>query len=291
MKQMLLAVVVAVVASALTVWWLGKGDGPSAQRESAYERVMRTGVLRCGYSVLEPFFVKDVNTGKLSGVMYEYMQSVGKALDIQLEWTEEVGYGDIGAALASGRVDAFCAFATSSATRARSMLFADPIFYAPFYVYVEENDTRFDNNISRLNAPDIRFVALDGTTPGVITRQEFPKAKLISLPQLTPVSDLSMFVSTRKADAHISIPEINSFHNKHNKIKHRKVKGVQPLWLLAVGAVVAPDEIQLKNLIDAGTEELRMTQKLDRIIRSNLFEVDGVVSVAKPYDFSVGGLK
>ena len=40
-----------------------------AKKETAYERVTRTGVLRCGYATWPPNVMKDPNTGKVSGII------------------------------------------------------------------------------------------------------------------------------------------------------------------------------------------------------------------------------
>ncbi|HOO50986.1 MAG TPA: hypothetical protein PLK94_06835, partial [Alphaproteobacteria bacterium] len=60
-------------------------------KETAYERVIRTGTLRCGYLTYPPLLMKDLKTGEMSGVAHDIMTEIGKRLSLDIEWTEEVG--------------------------------------------------------------------------------------------------------------------------------------------------------------------------------------------------------
>lgn len=263
-------ILLSILASLLAVYAWGPRGAGQGGAEPAYDRVMRTGTLRCGYFVLEPFFTKDVSTGAYGGLMEAYTAAVGQALGVDIAWTEETGYGDMATALASGRIDAFCGFVTASAERAKAILFTSPLAYVPFYVYVRADDSRFDRDIRRLDDPAVAFTAIDGTIPYVIPQKTFPKARMVSLPQLTPLSDLFLQVTGGKADAVLNIPELDAFYSRTNAGKMKKVPARQPTWLLPVGIAVAQGEFKLKAMIDAATEELYLTGKLDDILDKNL---------------------
>ena len=79
----------------------------SPEKESTLDRVKRTGILRCGYLPYEPFLIKDVNTGKMSGLMVQYFEAVGQKQNLKIEWSGEVNIDQIVPALESGRFDAF----------------------------------------------------------------------------------------------------------------------------------------------------------------------------------------
>src|SRR5438874_1363658 len=84
---------------------------PTAIQVSAnvvYDRVMSSGVIHCGYVVYPPGLLKDPNTGKLSGVFYDIMESAAKSLQLRLEWTEEVGWGSMIEGLQANRYDMIC---------------------------------------------------------------------------------------------------------------------------------------------------------------------------------------
>lgn len=67
-----LAVLFAVLAAFVTVKMMVPDQTgmviAEANKESTYEREMRTGELRCGYFSWKPAFIKDPNTGEMSGI-------------------------------------------------------------------------------------------------------------------------------------------------------------------------------------------------------------------------------
>lgn len=62
--------------------------------ESVYDRVMRTGTIRCGYLAWKDFIDIDPNTGAMTGIIHDYMDALSRNLGLKLEWTAEVGRGD-----------------------------------------------------------------------------------------------------------------------------------------------------------------------------------------------------
>ena len=99
------------------------------KKESAYERVMRTGVLKCGYALWPPHMLtKEANTGEIKGLMPDLMQILSKKLDLKLEWTEETGWGSFIESLKSNRVDVFCAGVWRNAERGRYISYVEPLF-------------------------------------------------------------------------------------------------------------------------------------------------------------------
>ena len=132
MKTLLTLFAVALLAALAAVWLAGGSD--SKAQESVYDRVIRTGTLRCGYFLYPPVLSKDPNSGEFSGIFYDYLSELGKALSLKVEWAEEIGLGDAPAALESGRIDAMCAGMFLTAQRARANDFVMPIYYLPMYM-------------------------------------------------------------------------------------------------------------------------------------------------------------
>lgn len=59
MKTIFLSALLAVIAAFATVKLTMPAGITATPKETAYERVMRTGVLRCGYGAWAPFVLKD----------------------------------------------------------------------------------------------------------------------------------------------------------------------------------------------------------------------------------------
>src|SRR5258708_38771393 len=93
-----------------------------------------------------------------------------------------------------------CFGAWPKATLAHEVLFSIPTYYLPIYAYARANDSRFDHTLNKMNAADITLSAMDSEISSEIARNQFPKAKLLSMPQLTPPGMLLLNVATGKAD-------------------------------------------------------------------------------------------
>ncbi|MBI1273587.1 MAG: transporter substrate-binding domain-containing protein [Alphaproteobacteria bacterium] len=176
-------------------------QGTARNIETAYERVMRTGTLRCAYALWAPFFQKDANTGKLSGFNYDIFMEIGKELGLKIEWAEEVGFGNYIEGLNTGRYDAMCQTVWPDPGRFTKATVTLPAHYHKVYVVVRADDNRFDNGYARLNDPSFKTVAIEGDITETIARTDFPQAKLVSLPQAADASQLFMEIAAGKADA------------------------------------------------------------------------------------------
>ena len=66
------------------------GNNLAANPDRAYDRMNKTGVLRCGYALSEPALMRDPETGMLSGIFYDYMNMIGDSLSVDVQWTVEL---------------------------------------------------------------------------------------------------------------------------------------------------------------------------------------------------------
>ncbi len=135
MKNILLALMLLFLA--MPAW---AEDSP---KESTYDRVMRTGTIRCGYYIWPPFLAKDPNTGKLSGIASDMMDEIGKQLSLKVEWVAEVDTSTMFEGYSTGRYDLVCGPVASTPARARVVDFTIPFAYGSYYLYVKEGDLRF----------------------------------------------------------------------------------------------------------------------------------------------------
>lgn len=202
-NAVLSAVICGVLAGLLSGWFFAHTATTNVSiplKESTYDRVMRTQTLRCGYVVWTPSLMKDPNSGQLSGLFYDYTEALGQALHLKIEWTEEIGWGDFPEALNSGRIDAMCGGSWPNASRARVIDFVRPVFYAPVYAWVRTDDKRFDDNLEAINDPNVMITIIEGTTMAVIAAQDFPKAKMLQLPQTTSIAEVFVSLADGKSD-------------------------------------------------------------------------------------------
>ncbi|MCB1538663.1 MAG: transporter substrate-binding domain-containing protein [Rhodospirillales bacterium] len=245
------------------------------QKESAYDRVMRTGTIRCGYIVGSPYIMRDPNTGALSGIWHDYSEVLGKALSLKIDWAQEVGYGDYAEALDSGRIDAMCVGLWINPSRARVSDFVVPITYQTIYAWTRAGDTRFDKNMDAVNDPAIRVSCIDGEMSAIIAQEDFPKAALACLPQSVGFSDLFMQVTQKKADIVFASAVAVGEFNRNNKPGLRMVSAAYPVRTFPEALAVARGDDDFRRMLDHTTQFLLDSGKINAII----------VRYAKPGDF------
>lgn len=250
--------------------------------DSVYDRVIGNGKIRCGYFSWYPAVIKDSETGQFKGIVYDYMNKIGEALHLEIEWTEEIGLGDYPAALESGRIDAMCSGIWVTAERGRVTDFVDPIYYLPLYAYARTGDTRFDKDIFRLNDPQYKLVILEGGATASIQRQMFPKNKPLELPQLTSPAELFVNLQMKKADAAIYDPFTYQDFNKYNPGKVRQI-GDAPLKVFPNVIAVKRGEMEFLHMLNNATTELLLSGEIDRIIDRHETYKGAILRVARPY--------
>ncbi|MDD5586503.1 MAG: transporter substrate-binding domain-containing protein, partial [Alphaproteobacteria bacterium] len=183
----------------------GVAEAP-AQKESAYDRVMRTNTLRCAYALYSPWVSKDPNTGKISGIMPDLMAEFEKANGLKVEWGPEIDWGNIAATLQSGKADAFCSAMYMTPKRGRVMAGSTPIFFGTIEAYVRQDDKRFDSNVDLINRPEVRLEVNAGDISEEIAQSIFPKAQRVYKGEFGGEDQLFIDVATNKADLTLSGP-------------------------------------------------------------------------------------
>ncbi len=238
----------------------------TGQKLSVYDRVMKTRTLRCGYGIWPPFINKAPNTGKLSGVFYDYTEALGQALGLKIEWVEEISSGEFPSALETGRIDAMCFSVWPNASRAREIDFTDPIYYTAHYAYVRTGDARFDNNLDAINDPSVTVVAIDGEMGALIAASDFPKARKLELPQMADQSQAFLNVTTRKADVFITDLSTAAEYEASNLGKIKQVVSSSPIRIFRNTIAIAQQQDQFRRMLDTATEELLSSGKIEKII-------------------------
>lgn len=185
MKRTLAAsVLLSVAITLLLVNWLDADK--ASKKETAFERVSRTGVLRCGYGVWDPFVSKDPATGAMSGFWIEAMDEIGKLGGFKVEWTAEVDWGTIALDLQQGKIDAHCAGIWPNSNRGRGLLFTHPLAYMPTLLMVRSNDQRFQGQktatLAEINQPRYSVGVQEGDVTEAIAQGDLPLVKRIALP-------------------------------------------------------------------------------------------------------------
>lgn len=253
-------------------------------KKSAYDRVMETQTIRCGYALWPPaMLTKDPNTGQMGGIFYDITEQMAKNLGFKVVWAEEVAWGpNIEAGLQTGRYDLFCAPLWIHAPGAPWFNYSVPLMYSATHLYTRADDTRFDKDIWKLNSPDYTLSMMDGEQSAVIASKFFPKAKQLAIPQFSELTQMLMDVSTGKADAVFLEPSLAKDFSDKNPGKIRQAtKEPFQVWPNVYGADINEDKFM--RMINSALTEMLNGGEIDRIIEK--YEPDrGIfMPVAKPY--------
>lgn len=254
---------VAAPVAALTSTMTTKDRAP---KESTSDRVLRTGVIRCGYTPYSVGLKKNPLTGALSGIYFDIITEMARNLSLKAEYVEEVGWGEQIEGLNQGRYDMICSPVSLNSGRARAADFSIPLYYSPVYIWSRNDDRRFDNHTDFINRSSIKIATLDGEQTSVFARNFFPHAKQISLPQSAPFSDLIMQVTSGKADVVFaepaSIEEFLAFHPG----SLRRVETLVPLVVVPNIFLLKIGEYAFKQMVDNGLRDMFNTGRVNQII-------------------------
>ena len=253
--------------------------------ESVYDRVMRTGKIRCGYNYYEPGFMKNEKTGEFYGLYYDLLEEMGRISDLEIEWEAIVGWGDIRQALTSNKIDAFCISVWPNALRAKAMLLSDPFLYVNVEAYARTDDKRFDSeNMKRINNEDVTISVLDQDIADEIASFDFPKAKKVSVSQLGTDSDLFEQLKYKKADVTFSLHSAFLGFDRENPNILKRIAPSKPLRTYGNTIAIPSGEHDLKFLLDTAIEQMQNSGTVHHILEKYSTEYpDTFHHVAKPY--------
>lgn len=261
-KQILMTIVIAAIVSVFAVHFSNKHS--TTTEETAFDRVVKTGTLRCGFATWAPGFYIDSKTGKKAGFSYEIAEALGKKLGLKIEWTEESGWGVAEQGLQAKRFDAMCAHVCVDARRTKAAYYSIPFLHEPIYVMTRADDQRFDKDLNKINDPAIKTVILRGSIFEFTANDYFPKTKTFDASELNADSDIVMSVISKKADVAFNTGlGVQNF----DRANPGKIKLVGDPVRFCSGAFMLPlGDDRLKNLIDGGMNELIADGQIERII-------------------------
>ncbi|MBI1309292.1 MAG: transporter substrate-binding domain-containing protein [Proteobacteria bacterium] len=190
---------VGLVGGLLGAWLFSDNGGVAVHKESAYERVMRTGTIRCGYYMFKPMSWKDPTTGQMEGMAVAFAKELEKRSGIKMAWTEEVTFGNMYEGLKTGRYDAICTPTWPDGNAAKVVDYGKSWFYAGIIPIVRADETRFAS-YADFNRLDVRLVTQEGNSLEVQARTLFPQAKQVVLPPIADSGEFDTALLTGKAD-------------------------------------------------------------------------------------------
>lgn len=238
----------------------------SAPQQTAYDRVLASGVIRVGYVIYPPGLIKDPNTKQITGIFAEVLEEAAKNLGLKVEWTEEVGWGTMIEGLRANRYDMIGSPVWPLAQRARVADFTVPVYYGGLAAFVRADDHRFDGNLAALNSPEVRIATLDGEVTDTVARYDFPLAKPVSAPQSTEIATLLKTITSGRADVTFVEPFVALEFLRTNPGTLRNAAPGRALRLYPNTYMLLPGQGHFKPMLDGAIEELINSGFVDKVL-------------------------
>lgn len=286
-SQLVLTIILsAAVSFAVGMYAAPRGGAPAQPvKETAYERVIRTNTLRCGYVYWDGGVMHDEKTGKVFGPWVDVTEALGRAAELKIEWTSEIAWSDVGAALKSGKIDALCAGMWTSAAKAKEIAFSTPLAYQALEAFVRTDEHRFDGDIGKINDSGVKTVVIENDNSDFIARQDFPKAQRLSLGSLNGTDpEEMMHVMTGKADVTFTVAGLWRQFGKANPGKIRRLAPDKKLRSFGLAFAVDNDDLRLLQLMNVGAGEVQNSGELDKTLdTANRDWPDMFIKPLKPF--------
>lgn len=281
-KTISIAVILSVIGAYLIT---PKNTATETKKEeSVYDRVMKSGTIKCGYFVAPPHTIKDAKTGEISGITYDIMEGIGKKTNLKVEWVEETSLAYMLEGLNADRYDMMCGAQVNTPQRAAKAEFLNPLYYLPFFPIVKKGDTRFLKDINIANDPKYKIAYVDGSIPNKIKNTLFPKASSFSMQEVqSSLAELLEIVNTNKADLTFFWPSEYNIYNKNNPDRLDIITKFGPVRLDEIAFIIKYNEDNFKGMINSAINTMILDGSLSKILKKYQTKDGDLLIPNKPY--------
>ena len=255
----------------------------AAETSSAYDRVIAKNELTCGVVIWPPYKELDPNTKEWKGFSIDLYRQMFATLDIKVNF-KEVVLGTQLQDLNSGRIDAMCDDGPWTLSAGKFVEFANPVYASIVYPYIRKGDTRFKSRAD-LNNENITFTGIDGDLSSDLVHRLFPKAKMMSMPAITDVSQLFLNVKTKKADVVICDPVAFETFEKSNSGVLQPLSKDKPLGIYKNTATVKKGDTKMLGLINEAIDNAQAFGITDELLDSVDPKHEKLMRVKNRYGF------
>lgn len=264
-------------------------NGKAPINKTAYERIIKTGKIRVGYVSVPPGCIVNPNTGDLSGITIDILNEIGKNTNLDIEYTEEVGWGTMIQGLDGGRYDMIGSNSWANPIRGKLVILSKPIYFSGIGIWVRSDETRFmeSDNWASINKQNIRLGVMDGSTGEVIATSQFPDAKHMTYTDLMGEPQLFLELVANKVDIVFAEPVQGLDFLKSNPGKIKNIAADSPIRIFANVYLLPKNEFQLKNMIDTALEDLQNSGFVDKILKKYEPGLNVFYRVARPFQASL----
>ena len=262
-----------------TILLAGCGQG---RKKSTDGGTFANNTIVVGYMSVPPNFIIDPNTKEKSGISNDILVEIAKRNGLSIDYKEEVTWATLIQTLDLDRVDLIATPVWTTAERKARADFSIPIYFSPIGIFVRVDDHRFDEDFSKINAPNVRIAALDGEINYFIGRADFPLANLEPLPNNADVAQLFVEVQTNRKDVLFSEPMFAYFYMRSNPGIIRNIAEKNPIRNYPNAFMFKKGNSKIGEFLDAEIQKLLDDGTVDRIIEKYIPFPGAVISATDP---------
>ena len=258
-----------VVLGALALLCLGQPAKAQTSTQSTLDQIKSRGTLRVGWGVLFPYMYRDPKTNQLAGFAVDFMNEMGKALNVKVEFVEDI-WSTMIAGLQANKFDIPLPALAITLPRAAVITYTKPIARQPIGLMVMKKDADKYKSWQDLDKPGIRITTTLGSNIDLFVTRAFKNAQII---RVKGGPDSIAQVLGGKADAWA-----NSIESFNMIIKEQPQLSIVPGRLgaspMAMG--VRQGDIVWRDWVNLFIDEMENTGNLKQLIEAhNLFPVGG----------------
>lgn len=244
---------------------LTSGILPFCAHAEALDRVNQTETIRCGYVEYAPALIRDLTTGSWRGFDADIIAEATKRLHVTTQYTAATGWATVTQDLNTGKFDMLCSGFWVHPHVGRFALFSKPAFYQPVFAVIRQDETRIQT-LTDLNDAHYKMVALEGDNPVLIAQSDFPKAQILTLPNMTDFSQVLVNVADKKADFTIVDAVTLATYEKYNPGKLKILMPDKAVRTYPVSYVFGPKDNVFRDAFNGVLDEMTLDGTLNRIL-------------------------
>lgn len=276
----LIALVVSIGASLL----LPGGSQTVAANMSLLDRIQADGEVDAAYAVGAPLFVIDPNSREMSGIFHDVTTEAFNRLGVTVNWTLQVGYGEMIEGLGAGRYDVVGSGVWINSSRARGAAFSVPIFYDAVFAYTRVgNEQLADLGLPNLDSDEYVISTMDGELGAAIARSDFPNARRLELPQNSDFSQMILNVTEGRADVVFLAAAAARSYQVANPGRIVAINPEDPVRVFPNAIMVPQGAFALRQALNYALLEMQNDGTIDRILDRYEHEPGSLLRVAVPY--------
>lgn len=286
-SHLFLVIILSCATAFATTYYIGSRSNNASSpqieaKETAFDRIIKTNTLRCGYAIATPWLMMDMSTNRLTGVDVDVVDLIAKKIGVKIDWVEETGWGTAEQGLITGRYDMLCGSVCIDPRRDRAANYSSPFLHIPIMAIVRADDTRFDNipdPLKAMNSKDIKMGVKNGHVFEFIANEQFPLTEKIYGNDISDDTEFLEMLKTKKVDVAFSGQSTVDLYNEKNP--ESKVKSIGAARFCDGAFMIPLGDERLRHMMDDAIMEINSSGQV-RDILTHWMKTDDPLYVRAP---------